>query len=451
MTPSARLQAVIDILEGLEATAQPTDRFLRDWFRTRRYAGSKDRAAIAERTYDILRHRSSFAWRIGSEARSLVIASLLHQRFSPDAVAALFNGDGYGAAPLSEAERNSIASPPGDPPLHVKGEFPEFLEAELGRAFGDGALDEMIAMQARAPVDLRANSLKSSREAVAETLHADGFAVEATPYSPHGLRLAPGEGSAKLSTSKLFLDGAFEFQDEAAQIAALLCVAKPGMRVLDLAAGAGGKSLALAAAMENRGEIAAYDADPARLRPLAARAARAGATIIKKLPLHRFSGGEGWGEGASVSSAPSTPPHPNPLPHVRVGEGIGLFDVVLIDSPCSGTGTWRRQPELRWRITQERLNALTALQDELLEQGAGLTKTGGRLVYTTCSLLPCENEDRVEAFLARHGEFAVVPAAQVWREETGALPPRGMERFFRATPLAIGTDGFFTALLQRAR
>ena len=424
MTPSARLQSVIEIIEGLEATAQPADRFLRDWFRSRRYAGSKDRAAIAERTYDILRHRSSFAWRMGSDARGLVIASLLHQRFSPDAVAALFGAGGYGATPLSEAERSAIASPPaGDPPLHVKGEFPQFLEAELGRAFGDGVLDEMIAMQARAPVDLRVNTLKSSREQVLEALRADGYDAEAARTSPFAIRIPSGEGSAKLSESKLFLDGAFEFQDEAAQIAALLCGAKPGMRVLDLAAGAGGKSLALAAAMENRGEIAAYDADPVRLRPLAARAERAGATIIENLPLHRFSG----------------------------GEGIGSFDVVLVDSPCSGTGTWRRQPELRWRISPERLKTLTALQDDLLEQGAGLTKPGGRLVYTTCSLLPCENQDRVEAFLARHGEFAVVPAEQVWRAETGAPPPRGIERFFKATPLTTGTDGFFTALLQCAR
>ena len=414
MTPSARLQAVIDILEGLEATAQPADRFLRDWFRARRYAGSKDRAAIAERTFDILRHRSSFAWRMGSEARALVIASLLAQRFSADAVAALFNGEGYGAAPLSEAERNAIASPPvGDPPLHVKGEFPEVLEPELRRAFADNLLDEMIALQARAPVDLRVNTLKSTREKVLEALRAESFAVEPTPYSPHGLRLAPGEGSAKLSTSKLFLDGAFEFQDEAAQIAALLCGAKPGMRVLDFAAGAGGKSLALAAAMGNRSEIIAHDTDPARLRPLAERAERAGATIIH-----------------------SRPPK-------------GAFDVVLIDSPCSGTGTWRRQPELRWRITQQRLNALTALQDELLNEGAALTKGGGRLVYATCSLLPCENEDRVESFLARHSDFAVLPAAQAWREETGAPP--GMDRFFKATPLSTGTDGFFTALLQCPR
>jgi 16S rRNA (cytosine967-C5)-methyltransferase len=413
LTPSARLQAVIDILRGLEATAQPADRFLRDWARARRYAGSKDRAVISERTYAILRHRSSFAWRMGSDARALVIASLLAEGLSSDEIADLFDGKGYGAAVLSEAERRALSSPPhGAPPLCVRGEYPPFLEAELARAFGPALLDEMVAMQARAPVDLRVNSLKASREAVLETLRAEGFAVEPTRYAPHGLRLPPGEGLSKLGASALFAGGAFEFQDEAAQIAALLCAAKPGMRVLDFAAGAGGKSLALAALMLNRGEIVAHDTSPARLRPLAPRAARAGATIV----------------------------HPRPPQ--------GTFDVVLIDSPCSGSGTWRRQPELRWRTTPDGLKSLTGLQDDLLEQGAAFVTAGGRLVYATCSFLPCENEDRVARFLSRHTDFAVLSASGVWSE---AAPPPGLDRFFKATPLRTGTDGFFTAVLQRHR
>ena len=413
MTPSARLQAVIDIVQGLEATAQPADRFLRDWSRARRYAGSKDRAAISERTYAILRHRSSFAWRMGSgDARSLVIASLLAEGLSADAIADLFDGKGYGAAPLSEAECSAISAPPrAEPPLCVRGEFPPFLERELTRAFGPALLDEMMAMQARAPIDLRVNTLKSSRETVLEALGAEGYDAEATRTSPFALRLSSGEGLSKLSTTALFVSGAFEFQDEAAQIAALLCGAKPGMRVLDYAAGAGGKSLALAALMQNMGEIVAHDASPARLRPLAARTARAGATIVHLLPPQ------------------------------------GAFDVVLIDSPCSGSGTWRRQPELRWRTTPDGLKSLTALQDDLLEQGAPFVAAGGRLVYATCSLLPCENEDRIEHFLSRHADFAVLSASTAWSE---AEPPPGLERFFRATPLRTGTDGFFTAVLQRA-
>ena len=419
MTPSARLQSVIDILQGLDATAQPVDRFLHDWFRARRYAGSKDRAAVAERTYAILRHRSSFAWRMGSnDARALVIASLLAEGVSADAIESPFDGKAYGPAVLSEGERRALSSPPqGEPPLCVRGEFPPFLEAELAGAFGPALLDEMMALQTRAPVDLRVNTLKASRETVLEALRAEGYDAEATRYSPFAIRLSSGAGSARLSAAPLFAAGAFEFQDEAAQIAALLCAARPGMRVLDLAAGAGGKSLALAALMQNRGEIVAHDVSPARLRPLAPRAARAGATII----------------------------------HPSAEQPQGAFDVVLIDLPCSGSGTWRRQPELRWRTTPDGLKALTGLQDDLLEQGAALVAAGGRLVYTTCSMLPRENEERTRHFLSGHAGFAVLAASAVWSEAAGTAPPPGMDRFFKATPLQTGTDGFFTAVLRRHR
>ncbi len=431
MTPAARLQAVVEILQGLEATAQPADRYIRDFFRMRRYAGSKDRASVAERTFAVLRRRSTFAWRMGSEdARALVIASLLADGLSPDAVAELFSGSGYGASPLTDAERAAIASPPiGEPPLHVRGEFPPFLKPELQRAFGDALLEEMVALQSRAPIGLRVNALKASRETVLEALRALGFNVEVTAYSPHGLRLPPGEGSAKLSATSLFADGAFEIQDEAAQIAALLCAVKPGMRVLDFAAGAGGKSLALAALMENKGEIVAHDITAARLKALGPRAERAGATIIK------------------TCTDLSSPVYGGGGP--RSGGGGNFFDVVLIDSPCSGSGTWRRQPELRWRTTPDSLAALHALQDDLLEQGATYVKPGGRLVYATCSILPSENEDRIAEFLTRHTDFRQLPAAEIWRESAGTPPPPGMDQFFKATPRATGTGGFFTAILQR--
>ena len=297
------------------------------------------------------------------------------------------------------------------------------MEAELAEALGAALLDETMALQERAPVDLRVNTLKTSRETLVEALHAAGFAAEPTPHAPHGLRLQPGAGSAKLSATPLFADGAFEFQDEAAQIAALLCAAKPGMRVLDFAAGAGGKSLALAASMQNQGEIVAHDVSPARLKLLAPRLARSGATIIRtKFP-----------------------------PLALSGEGNVSFDVVLIDAPCSGTGTWRRQPELRWRTTPDGLQALNQLQDELLEQGAARVAAGGRLVYATCSILPRENEARVAHFLSSHAGFAVLDAAVVWSQTMGTKPPPGMARFFKATPLKTGTDGFFTAVLQRER
>jgi 16S rRNA (cytosine967-C5)-methyltransferase len=417
MTPPARLQAAIEILDGLNASAMPADRFIREWFRARRYAGSKDRAAIAGRVFEILRHRSTYAWRMrGESSRALVIASVLAGDVESHELDVLFSGNGYGPAALTDTERLNIGSLPAEKPaLHVVGEFPEFLEEELQARFGDTLLAEMRATQARAPVDLRVNTLKADRDDVLDALRAEGFAARPGLYSPFAIRIEAAEGLAALRQSRLFEDGAFEFQDEGSQIAALLAHAKPGERVLDLAAGAGGKALALAAAMENEGEIVATDIHSERLRQTEARAARAGARIIRTEP---------------------APPD-------------DMFDLVFVDAPCSGTGTWRRQPELRWRLSPARLAELVSLQDRLLKLAAERLCPGGRIVYVTCSLLRSENENQVEAFLAQNSAFALKPAADIWRDlGYGPLPP-GMADLFRASPHATGTDGFFTAVMER--
>ena len=250
MREGARIQAAIEILQQLEATALPADRFLRDWFRARRYAGSKDRAAIAERVYTVFRHRASFAWRMGSEVpRALVIASLLAEGKTAEEIAGLFGDGPYAPPSLTDEERDAIARAPDNPPLHVQGEYPAWLEPELKRGFGDALVDEMKAMASRAPVDLRVNTLKASRNEVLAGLHSLGFKGEPAPYAPNGVRITSGEGLSALQRSPLFEEGALEVQDEASQIAAVLCAAKPGQRVLDLAAGAGGKSLAMASWM----------------------------------------------------------------------------------------------------------------------------------------------------------------------------------------------------------
>lgn len=408
MTPAARLQMTIDILDGLERTAQPTDRFLKSWFRTRRFAGSKDRRAIAEQVFSVQRRRAHFAHRLGGNTpRALVIASLLDAGQDPTL---LFTG-GYGPAPLTDSECAAIAATPPPMPDWVMGEYPQWLEDQLRRAFGDRLLAELAAFIPRAPTDIRVNSLKVQREAVIAALMADGIACAPTPFAPHGIRMA-GD-AAHLSQSALFESGAFEFQDEAAQIASHLCQARPGMRVLDLAAGAGGKSLALAAQMQNQGEIIACDVRGEALFELERRAARAGVTIIKTLPLE----------------------------HAEPG---GLFDLAMVDAPCSGTGTWRRQPELRWRLTPERLAELTRIQDGLLDQAAARMAPGGRLIYATCSLLPVENQDRVAAFLARHPGFAAFDLGDGWDK---AVPGLGSD--FRATPQTTGTDGFYCAGLRK--
>ena len=398
----------IEILEGLEKTSQPIDRFLKAWFRSRRFAGSKDRRAIAQQVFTVQRRRAHFAHRMGDgRPRALVIAALIEGGENPDL---LFTG-GYGPAPLTDDERSAIATAPRPAPRWVEGEYPQWLDQELRRAFGERLLAEMTAFIPRAPVDIRVNSLKAGRDAVIAGLKAEGVAASLTPHAPHGIRIT-GD-AADLSKSALFESGAFEFQDEAAQIASELCGARPGMRVLDLAAGAGGKSLAFAAAMENRGEILACDVRGEALFELEQRAARAGARIIKTLPLDH-------------------------------GQPSGLFDAVFVDAPCSGTGTWRRQPELRWRLTPGRLSELMALQDRLLDQAAPLVRPGGRLVYATCSILGCENQDRVAAFQARQPGFQTLNLAENW---PGTLPGLGQD--FRASPASTGTDGFYCAALRR--
>lgn len=372
MTPAARLQAAIDILGALEGTAKPVDRTLRDWGRAHRFAGSKDRAAITELVFSTMRRRSSLAWRMQDDSpRALAIALTQDE--------SLFTG-GYGPAPLSDDERARLNAAPREAPDHVKGEYPKFLEDELKRAFGARLAEEMAAMQERAPVDLRINTLKASRDEMLAKLGG-----EATQRSPWGIRFPAG-------VTGLNPCAEFELQDEAAQVACLMSGVKPGQRVLDLAAGAGGKSLALAAMMRNEGEIAAHDISTARLAQIGPRAARAGVSIIRE-------------------TAPR-----------------GLYDLVFVDAPCSGIGTWRRQPELRWRLTPERLASLQVTQDALLAQAAGHAQ---RIVYATCSILRCENDDRIAAFLASHRDFALEGEP------------------FRASPLSTGTDGFFAACLYR--
>ena len=423
MTPAARLQAAIEILDGLGQTAQPADGYLRDWSRAHRFAGVKDRAAITERVYTVLRHRASLAWRMkADDGRALVLASLLMEQVTPNEVARLFSGEGHAPPVLSDAERGALANPPDEePPAHVRGEYPLWLEPELLWTFGADLPREMEAMNTRATVDLRVNTLRAAREDMLVGLRSLDVAAERAPYSPVGLRIASGEGLGALQHTQFFQTGAFEFQDEASQLLTQLCGVKPGQAVLDLCAGGGGKSLALAALMRNRGDILAFDTDARRLKQLPPRARRAGASIIR---IADQRGGPAWGNGR--------------------------FDVVLVDAPCSGSGTWRRSPELKWRLTPERLQELIELQSWLIDDGARHTKPGGRLIYATCSLLACENEDVCKAFFKRHPSFRVVPAANTWTEAGLPQAPQGVGEYFRASPHRAATDGFFGCIIERS-
>jgi 16S rRNA (cytosine967-C5)-methyltransferase len=392
MTPAARVQAAIEILDLVIAAAcangPPADRIVADWFRPRRFAGSGDRRAVREIAYRAIRA-------CGEIPESGRAAMLLLARNDP-ALAALFDGSRHAPGLIDPGE--PAASP---------GLAPEWLAVKLAESGIGGA--EAEALLDRAPLDLRVNMLKAARETIDLPVTAERT-VAAT-----GLRLPFG---APVEQWQAWRDGLIEVQDAGSQLACEAVAARPGETVIDLCAGAGGKTLALAAAMDNRGRLLACDTDRGRLGRFAPRAERAGVSIAETVLLDPGRESEAlraWRGGA---------------------------DAVLVDAPCSGTGTWRRNPESRWRLDAGQLARLTALQTRLLDVAAKLVRPGGRLVYVTCSLLDSEGADQVESFLARQ------PG---WRSESLYLPagrPRG--HGIRLTPLYGGTDGFFVARLIRA-
>ena len=312
-----------------------------------------------------------------------------------------------------------------DAPDHVRADIPEWLAPHLATVFGDDLVAEGQVLAGRPPLDIRVNTLKADREKVAHRLARLG--VEPTPFSPVGLRIAPSSGARRhpnVQAEEAFQRGRFEVQDEGSQLCALLVGAQPGEQVLDLCAGAGGKTLALAAAMENRGQIYATDFDKSRLAPIFERLRRAGARNVQVRP-----------------------PEPAALDDLA-----GQMDRVLIDAPCTGTGIWRRRPDAKWRVTPEALAKRVAEQDAVLAEAARFVKPGGLLVYVTCSLLPQENGERVAAFLAANRGFSARSLTQAWSFALpGVAPPAELlgERSILLTPRRSATDGFFLAMLAR--
>ena len=436
MTPGAQVAAAIDILAAIETAGRPADDAAADYFRRRRYIGAKDRAAVATHVYAVLRERAPLDWwiaRAGAAAtpaarRRILAALLLIEGWTPEKVRASFDGDRFRPAPLAAAEERLLLALAGHTLLHprmpdaVRHGVPEWLELPLRRAFGERFEAEMAALNAPASVDLRVNLLKTGREAARQALAAEGVAARPTPLSPLGLRLSE---RAPLSALAAFRQGLVEVQDEGSQLAALLTDARPGMRVVDFCAGAGGKTLALAAQMQNRGKLLALDVSARRLERAARRLRRAGVGNVERRALG--SERDKWVK--------------------RHRDG---FDRVFLDVPCLGTGTWRRNPDAKWRAGPADLAELAERQREILLSAARLVKPGGRLVYATCSFLAQEDEEQAEAFLAREPEFSLYPAARAWGETigNGAAPP-GVERFAHFSPARHGTDGFFVAIFER--
>lgn len=429
MTPAAHALAAIEALDEIVGRRRPAAEVLKDWGKAHRFAGSGDRARIASLVYDALRRRASIAWRMGDDgARALVLGALAFTRGADiEALAAAFAASPHAPEPITDAERAAIGGSTLDgAPAHVRGDYPEWLDASLARSFGDDRAAEGEALAQRAPLDLRVNALKADRAKVARSLAH--LKPGETPLSPWGLRIPLGDDGRgpPVQAEPAHLKGLFEVQDEGSQLAALIAGAAPGQQVVDLCAGAGGKTLALAAQMQNRGQIYAHDRDVRRLKPLFERADRAD---VRNMQLRAPKGGQ------------------NVLADME-----GRADLVLVDAPCTGAGTWRRNPDAKWRMRPGALDVRTAEQDEVLELAAPLVKPGGRLVYVTCSLLMEENEDRVAAFRGRHPTFASMPAAEA---AVGAGLPQ-LAAFANAagdalllSPRRSGADGFFVAVLTR--
>lgn len=432
MIPAARTQAVIDLLERIQSSRVPMDLTIGDYMRHRRYIGSKDRADIVEHVYRLFRHRARLIWALcecgeaNPSSRLLAIAYLVLVRNETD-LPCLFDGTKYAPAPLSEEERRLVAAlgqfdlTSKDLPESVRTECPPTYEEALRAYFGSAFSDELSAFLTEASLDLRVNLLLADRDMTQASLKEDRIRTEKTPYSPWGLRVS---GKAYLSETKAFRKGWIDIQDEGSQMIALVCGAEPGQQVLDYCAGAGGKTLAIANAMLRKGRIVAMDREEGRLAKARERFRR-----------------------AHISDSVELRPLTDERHRKWLRRQKKTFDVVLADVPCTGTGTWRRNPDLRWRVYGPSLEELLPVQADILEKVAPCVKIGGRLVYATCSLLPAENEQQIEAFLARHPEFRLAPLAEIWPKGL-SLPCAGS--YLRLTPARHQTDGFFAAVLVRA-
>lgn len=391
MTPAARVQSAIELLDQIIAGARgqgaPADRILSDWFKAHRFAGSKDRRAIRDLVYDAIRACGEVP--VSGRAAMLRLAET-HPEIPP-----LFDGSAYGPAPIAEGE---IAADGGAVPAWL-------AKALRHSGIGHAVIASLIA---RAPLDVRVNALKTERVLLALPQPGEPLAV------PQGLRFASG---TPVESWPEYAGGLIEVQDLGSQLIVEALPIAPGDTVMDLCAGAGGKTLALAARLGNASEIIAADTDKRRLGNLAPRAARAGARIAHTVlldPGRELAALEPW---------------------------LGRCDHVLVDAPCSGSGTWRRSPEARWRLDPAGLARLTALQDHVLEVAASLVRPGGTIGFVTCSLLDAEGPDRIAAFLARHPDWRIEPLAIA----APTTPRAGGERL---DPVTTGSDGFFVALLK---
>lgn len=404
MQTSARYRAVYELIEEIFADRRPADNIINAYFRERRYIGSKDRRFIAEEVWDIIRHRR----RLEFDAQSADIRKLLLLRCKNGNTDEIFAGGQYGLAEINEAERQWLLWAENDDRV-----YPADVEAECPQPFFDKINNFELAKSLNTPAtaDFRINA--GSRETVIRKMRDEGFEVEAAPFSPIGIR---AKSRINLNNCMAYLDGLIEPQDEASQLVSVLADVRPEHKVIDYCCGAGGKSLTLAYLMHNRGIIEAHDIDEKRLEALEPRIKRLQAATVRTIKTQNV--------GAE-------------------------YDRFIIDAPCSGSGTWRRCPDAKFRLTESRLRELTEIQSGLLELAAGRVKSGGRIVYITCSVFADENRSRIEEFLHSHSDFMPVRLRELWQNKIEAVYPFDSEEFAEFNPLTTGTDGFFLAVLQK--
>ncbi|KKB09155.1 RsmB/NOP family class I SAM-dependent RNA methyltransferase [Devosia chinhatensis] len=423
-----RLSAAIAVLADVEQRKRPVSEALKAWGLNNRFAGAGDRAAIGNLVYDALRRRASHAAAMGSDTpRALVLAVAMRDwGETPESLNQAFASDTHAPEPLSPQEAAGAVAVLAAAPLATQADMPDWLAASLERALGPDWVAEGQAMAGRPSLDLRVNALKATPEKVMKSLAR--FSPQSAAIAPFGLTMPAGPRDARtpnVTTDEGYLKGWFEVQDQGSQIVAALANAREGEQVLDLCAGAGGKTLALAANMGNSGQIFAYDSDRSRLAPIYDRLKRNG-----------------------VRNAQVRAPNDNALDDL-----VGKMDRVVVDAPCTGTGTWRRRPDTKWKLTPELLAQRQAEQAALLVEAARYLKPGGTLAYITCSVLPEENDDQIAAFLAETPGFASLDIAAAWRQALITDLPEGLATAgggLCLTPLRTGTDGFYIHLLRKA-
>jgi 16S rRNA (cytosine967-C5)-methyltransferase len=426
MRLGGRLAAAIEVLDDIDGRHRPAADALKDWGLSHRFAGAGDRAAIGNIVYDALRRRRSAAWLLDEEtSRARAFGALLLEGgMDAQALNAGLDGDRFAPAPLSEDELALAGTRTlADAPDAVRADCPDWCVPLFVKAFGEGWIEEAAALSERPPLDLRVNTLKADRQ---KTLHAlNGAGAEPSPIMSTGIRVPPIAGNGRhpnVQVEAAFQKGWFEIQDEGSQIAADLAIAGGGTQVLDFCAGAGGKTLALSAEMGNRGQIFAHDAQKGRLAPIFDRIRRAGSRNVQVI-------------------------QPAALPPLEAS-----MDLVLVDAPCTGSGTWRRRPDSKWRLTDRQLDQRRTEQAAILDDAKRYVKPGGRLAYITCSVFREENADQVSAFLARQPDFQPLDHEDLWRSrfpdhaDAALIDPQGGVVL---TPARSGTDGFFCCILQR--